>query len=81
VSIRIELADEEIQRIAHKAAAIVQDQLATELEPFVGVAEAAAYLSCKPQRIYEQRHRLPHYKDGRRLLFRRSELDAYLRTQ
>lgn len=68
----------------------IVDQASTQLaaretafEPWVGVAEAAAYLSCKPQRIYDLvcRRRtsgIPHRKEGSRLLFRRSQLDAWL---
>ena len=49
-------------------------------EPWVGVAEAAAHLACKPQRIYDLVHQraIPYRKDGSRLLFRLSELDAAL---
>lgn len=49
-------------------------------EAWVGVQEAAEHLGCKPQRIYNLVHdqAIPHRKDGSRLLFRRSELDAWL---
>ena len=52
-------------------------------ERWVGVPEAAAHLSCKPQRIYDLVHRLdetriPHRKEGGRLLFRLSELDRWV---
>ena len=52
-------------------------------EPWVTVREAAEHLACRPQRIYDlcsrrDETRLPHRKDGSRLLFRLSELDAYL---
>jgi hypothetical protein len=52
-------------------------------ERWVGVAEAAAHLSCKPQRIYDRVHRqdetrIPHRKEGGRLLFKLSELDRWV---
>jgi excisionase family DNA binding protein len=49
-------------------------------EPWVGVAEAAAHLGCKPQRVYNLVHAraIPHRKDGSRLLFRLSDLDDWL---
>jgi excisionase family DNA binding protein len=49
-------------------------------EPWVGVAQAAEHLGCKPQRIYNlvADRAIPFRKDGSRLLFRRSELDAWL---
>ena len=42
--------------------------------------EAAEHLACKPQRIYDlvSQERLPFRRDGRRVLFRRSDLDEYL---
>lgn len=49
-------------------------------EPWIDVEQAAEYLGCKPQRIYNLKHegRIPYRKDGSKLLFRRSELDASL---
>jgi excisionase family DNA binding protein len=58
---------------------LVGDQRAGP-EPWIGVADAAAHLACKRQRIYDLVHadRIPHHRDGSRLLFRRSELDEWL---
>ena len=69
-----------IEAIARRAAAIVTGALAARPEAFIGVAEAADHLACKPQRIYDlvSQRRLEFHRDGRRLLFRRSDLDAYL---
>lgn len=49
-------------------------------EAWVGVAQAAEHLGCRPQRIYNLVHdrAIPYRKDGSRLLFRLSELDAWL---
>lgn len=49
-------------------------------DPWLTVQEAAAYLRCKPKRIYDlsESGRLRTAKDGRRSLFRRSWLDAAL---
>jgi excisionase family DNA binding protein len=49
-------------------------------EGWIGVEDAAAHLACKPQRIYDlvSQRRLPFRRDGRRVLFRRSDLDGYL---
>lgn len=51
-----------------------------EPEPFIGVPEAAEHIACKRRRIYDlvEADRLPHHRDGSRLLFRRSELDAWV---
>lgn len=49
-------------------------------EAWVGVQEAAAYLNCHRQRIYNlvSDRTIPFRKDGSRLLFRLSELDDWL---
>jgi excisionase family DNA binding protein len=49
-------------------------------ERWVGVQQAAEHLGCKPQRIYNlvNDRAIPYRKDGSRLLFRLSELDAWL---
>jgi predicted DNA-binding transcriptional regulator AlpA len=69
-----ELAERVAARLARPAA-----------EPWVGVDAVAAHLGCRRQRIYDlvsQRGRrgggIPHRKDGSRLLFRLSEIDAWL---
>jgi excisionase family DNA binding protein len=47
---------------------------------FMNVVEAAAYLRCDRQRIYDlvSARRLPKFKDGSRVLIRRADLVAYL---
>ena len=50
--------------------------------PWMTVTEVAAYLACKPDRIYSLKSagRIPHYKDGSRLLFERGEIDEWVRA-
>ena len=69
-----------LEAIAARAAELIEDRRREEAEPWIGVEEAAEYLACKPQRVYDltSQGRLEHRKDGRRLLFRRPWLDAYL---
>jgi len=60
----------------------VADRLAAASvpEPWLSVEQAAAHLSCPTSRIYDlvtQRALTPH-RDGRRLLCRRADLDAYI---
>lgn len=54
--------------------------LASAREPYLNSEQAAAYLATKPRRIKElvASGRLRPYRDGRRLLFRRQDLDAAL---
>ena len=49
-------------------------------EAWVGVQDAAVYLNCRAQRIYNlvSDRAIPYRKDGSRLLFRLSELDDWL---
>lgn len=47
------------------------------------VTQAAEYLHCKPQRIYDltSQGRLTQIKDGSRSLIRKSDLDQYLESE
>lgn len=72
------VVDELVERVAARLAR-------PAAEPWVGVDAVAAHLGCRRQRIYDlvsQRGRrgggIPHRKDGSRLLFRLSEIDAWL---
>jgi excisionase family DNA binding protein len=62
----------------------VADQLAEHLPepptPYLKIEEAAEYLACPVSRIRDLKDqgRLRHYRDGRRLLFRREDLDGAL---
>ena len=58
-------------------------------EPWIAVDETAQHLGCKPQRIYDLvndprrsghgcERPIPFRREGRRLLFRRCELDEWL---
>jgi len=56
---------------------------ASSVSPYMTVDEAAAYLRCSRQRVYDLVHdgKLEPRRDGRRLLFHRVDtLDAYLRV-
>ena len=79
MSLAFTIPDELVERIAERAAELVAAR-ADEPEPWFGVEQAAEHLACKPHRIYGLVHRgeVPYRKDGARLLFRRSELDAWL---
>lgn len=72
-----QLVDVIAERVAERLAGRAP---ATGPEPWIGVAEAARHLDCEPKRIYDlkSQRRIPFRKDGSRVLFRRSDLDAYL---
>jgi len=53
------------------------------VEPWVDVAAVAAHLACNPEHVYElakrtDARRIPHRRDGRRLLFKLSRVDSWL---
>jgi hypothetical protein len=81
--------DELVERVAVRVAELLADRLpATPAQsPWLNVDEAAAYLRCAPKRIHElaserrrrpDEPRLPVHRDGKRLIFRRDELDEYV---
>jgi excisionase family DNA binding protein len=80
--IEIEVSDDTIDAIA---TAITEKLRAspwraqTESDDLT-VAEAAEYLRCSKQRIYDMTsaRRLPYYKFGRRVLLRRADIDGWL---
>jgi excisionase family DNA binding protein len=72
-----ELVDELVERVASRLTR-------PTAEPWVGVDVVASHLGCRRQRIYDLVSQrgcgggIPYRKDGSRLLFRLSEVDAWL---
>ena len=77
-----ELLEPLAQAIAERAAELALERLPApaSLPEYLTVEEAADYMRCRRQRVYDllSSRRLPRHKDGRRVLLRRSEIDAYL---
>lgn len=75
-----ELVEAAAERVAELLADRLDALLAPPPEGYLDVDRAAAYLAAKRSRIYElaESGRLRSYRDGRRLLFRRDDLDAAL---
>jgi hypothetical protein len=73
----IELSAEALEAIAQRVAEILIERMPpVNISPYLTVAEAADYLRCKPQRIYDLRSAGVLAKHGR--LVARAELDALL---
>jgi hypothetical protein len=75
---QFEVPREVVEAIAQRAAEIVLEQLPPASEsPYLNVDEAAAFLRCKPQRIYELRTsgRLTRITEGGRALVLRKEVE------
>lgn len=69
-----------VEAIAGKVAEMVAAQAPEQPDPYMRIEEAAEYLRCPISRIRDLKDqgKLRHYRDGRRLLFRRADLDAAL---
>ena len=72
-----------IEALVSRVAARVSPPFGSE--PWVGVAQVAHHLGCRPQRIYDLVSRravsgIPHRKEGGRLLFRLSQIDAWIES-
>lgn len=78
--VTLELDDDALDAVAEHVAAVLVEREAGQPEPWIGVGEAAEHLACTPSRIYAlvSAGRIPHERDGSRLLFRCSELDRFV---
>lgn len=79
-ALAVAVPPELIEAIARRVAEMLADQLPNRPEPYLDVDGAAEYLACPKSRIYDLRAsgRLRTFEDGRRLIFRREDLDAVL---
>jgi excisionase family DNA binding protein len=69
-----------VDAIAGQVAGLIVEQFPEKPSPYLRIDEAAEYLACPVSRIRDLKDagKLRHYRDGRRLLFRREDLDAAL---
>jgi excisionase family DNA binding protein len=78
----IELPADLVEAVARRAAELVRADIpaAAPLSPYLTVKEAAAYLRCGRQRIYDlcSAGELSRFKDGERLLIDREELETHV---
>ena len=77
-----ELDDQALEQLAERLRPFLRAEPDSERSPWLDVAGAAEYLKCPKSRLYAlvSAGRVPHAKDGSRLLFRRDELDAWIRN-
>lgn len=81
--VAFELPDELIGQLAERVAAILAEREPTKVgDGFLDVAGAADFLACPASRLYAlvSAKRIPHHRDGSRLLFDRTELRAYVQA-
>lgn len=82
-SLVLTLPAEVLDELVERVLARVDAERRHGAEPWVGVEAVARHLGCRRQRIYDLVSRrggdgIPYRKDGARLLFRLSEVDAWL---
>jgi excisionase family DNA binding protein len=82
LQLSLDVGPDALEQIASRAAELVLERLemVSNAPEFLSVPEAAELLRCKPQRIHEltSAGRLQRFKDGSRVLLRRSEILAHL---
>jgi excisionase family DNA binding protein len=71
------LPPEAVDAIAARAAELVVERLERESSPWLTRAQAAAYLGLPVSRL-EKNRTIPCHREGRRVLYHRAELDAFL---
>jgi excisionase family DNA binding protein len=76
----VEVPSAVVEAIAFRVLELLEERGALGNDPWLNVDEAADYLRCSRQRVYDlvSHGKLRPGRDGRRLLFRRSELGAEL---
>ncbi len=74
-----ELGEDSLSRLAELVAELNGGEM-TGRGPFLDVSAAAEFLSCPTSRIYAlvSARRIPHHRDGTRLLFNRGELRDFV---
>lgn len=80
IELRVALTDDQLERIAEHVAALLAERHAPANDGYLNADQAAEYLACSRGRLYDlvQLKKLDPVRDGRRLLFRRADLDAAL---
>jgi excisionase family DNA binding protein len=73
-----ETLDAMVDYLVERVAVATRDASASGVSPYLTVDEAADYLRCPKKRIYSIKADIPHLREGKRILFRRSDLDAFL---
>jgi excisionase family DNA binding protein len=82
MTLALEFPEELVEALAQRAAEIVREQEPESADEWLDVAGAAGYLKCGRRRIYNlvSEGRIPVHREGSRLLFKRSELDAWIES-
>lgn len=77
MTLELSLPDEFVDLVAARAAELLAAQSAEATSPWLNVDQAAEYLACSKQRIYDlcSERKVEFSKEGSRTLFRREWLN------
>lgn len=77
-----QLGPDDLAELAERLRPLLQAQAEHGTASWLDAAETAEYLRCPRSRVYAlvSAKRIPHHKDGSRLLFNRDELDRWVRA-
>jgi hypothetical protein len=80
VNLTITLTDQQVNEIAERAADLLAERQTATASPWLDTKGAADHIAATPGRIHDlvQLGHLTPRRDGRRLVFRREQLDAYI---
>ena len=82
--ISLAVPPELVEAIAARAADLLAERLEPTEDRWLSAEDAAQYLGCPKSRLYAlascKPSRVPVERDGSRLVFKRSELDAWVRA-
>ena len=82
MDLRVPVPDELVEAVARRVLELLNEHGPNGSEPWIGVEEAATHIGASKHRVYAlcSARRIPHERDGSRLLFRKSELDEWVRS-
>jgi excisionase family DNA binding protein len=82
MTVAFEVPPDFVEQLARRVSEMTTEGQQGAIEPWLNVEEAALYLACDKDRIYDLKSmgRLRWRNDGRRLLFRREWLDEALES-
>ena len=74
---------EAVEAIAWHVESRVLERMANERSPWMTAPQAAEHMAAPLSRVRKltSAGKLPHYKEGGRVLYRRDEIDAYIRDE
>src|SRR4051812_11295233 len=81
VSLALEISSDFIERIVDAVVERLRSEQTPATRWLCGAHAAAEYLDWPVARVSKNLRRLPHARDGRRLMFNTAELDQYIAQQ